>query len=154
MAPVGCYRLVVRWATFVVAAVLSAACNDLRDFRGTWQGPRVGDAPVVHVGATASRSASLAIDDLDAHGLAGTLTIEGLVTDAPIESVPGAEADALAGMTFAGSPLRVYLAFVPVLDEGGDVLVLVALFDDHRIEVRALRGGAAPVYAIFALTET
>jgi len=62
---VGCYRDAVRWATFVVALAVVAACNDLRDFRGTWQGPRVGDTPVLRVGAPASGNASLSIEELD-----------------------------------------------------------------------------------------
>jgi hypothetical protein len=147
----------VRWATLIVTvavAVTGAACNDLRDFRGAWKGPRVGDAAVVKVGVGPTAVATLTIDDLDTHGLSGELSIPGLVTSAPVASLPGAEADALAGMTFTGAPLRVYLAFVPVADGGGEALVLIALFDDHRIEARILRGGTAPLYAIFALSET
>ncbi len=130
------------------------ACSDLREFRGEWKGPRVGEAAAVRVGAPQARSAQLAIDDLDAHGLRGHLTLDGLAADTAFESLPGAEADALAGMTFNGSPLRVYLGFLPVLDGAGDALVLVALYDDQRVEVRVLRGGTAPVYAIYALTES
>jgi len=152
---VGCYRDTVRWATFVVAiAIAAGACNDLRDFRGDWQGARVGDAPVVRVGAPTSTSASFSVEELDANRLVGTLTVDSLITDAQFVSLQGAEADALASMTFAGSPLRVFLSFVSVPDGGGDALVLVALFDDHRIEVRILRGGTAPLYAIFAMTES
>lgn len=149
----------MRWATPVVvvvaaAAIVLGACSDLRDFRGTWAGPRVGEAPVVRVGVGASASAQLAIDDLDLHGLRGQLTIDGLVSAAAIESVQGAEADVLSGMTFTGAPLRVYLAFVAVADGGGDALALIALYDDRRIEIRVLRGGSRPLYAIFALTES
>jgi hypothetical protein len=149
----------VRCTTVAVVAVVTAAialagCSDLRDFRGTWRGPRVGDAPIVRVGVRSSATAQLAIDDIDAHGLQGELSIDGLVTAARLESLPGAEADALANMTFSGSPLRVYLAFLAMPDGGGEALVLVALYDDHRIEVRVLRGGATPLYGIFALTET
>jgi len=146
----------VRWATLIVTVALvatAAACNDLRDFRGTWKGPRVGDAAVVKVGVGPTAVATLTVDDLDTHGLSGELSIPGLITSAPIESLPGAEADALAGMTFTGAPLRVYLCFVPVPDGGGEALALIALFDDHRIEARILRGGTVPLYAIFALSE-
>jgi hypothetical protein len=139
----------VRCATLVLVTLL-AGCNDLRDFRGTWEGARVGEAPVLRVGA--GDRASLSIDDLDAHGLAGRLAIDGLLPEQTLESVPGAEADAVASMTFAGRPLRVYLAFVPIPDGGGEALALIALYDDHRIEVRVLRGGSRPLYAIFALT--
>jgi hypothetical protein len=139
----------VRCATLVLVTLL-AGCNDLRDFRGTWEGARVGDAPVLRVGG--GDRASLTIDNIDAHGLAGRLAIEGLLPEQTFESLPGAEADAVANMTFAGAPLRVYLAFVPVPDGGGEALALIALYDDRRIEVRVLRGGSSPLYAIFALT--
>jgi hypothetical protein len=41
---------------------------------------------------------------------------------------------------------------VPVPDGGGDALALIALYDDRRVEVRVLRGGTTPLYAIFALS--
>ncbi|MFN0252156.1 MAG: hypothetical protein ACKV2T_35095 [Kofleriaceae bacterium] len=143
----------MRWTPLVVIAALVAGCSDLRDFRGVWEGDRVGTADVVRVGAPTATRVTLIIDDIDAHGMAGTISIPGLVTDAPVASVPGAEADTLAGMTFAGAPLRVYLSFVEIGDGGGDALALVALYDHRRIEVRMLRGGAEPLYAIYALSE-
>jgi hypothetical protein len=138
----------------LVALVALAACNDLRDFAGSWAGRRVGDSPVLRVGDGAS--ATLAIDQIDEHGLRGHLVVEGAATvaDADLVSLEAAEADALATMTFAGAPLRVYLAFVPLADERGDALAIIALYDSRRIELRLLRGAPAPVYAIFALTET
>jgi hypothetical protein len=139
----------VRCATLVLVTLL-AGCNDLRDFRGTWEGARVGDVPVLRVGA--GDRASLTIDNIDAHGLAGRLAIDGLLPEQTFESLAGAEADAVANMTFAGAPLRIYLAFVPIPDSGGEALALIALYDDHRVEVRVLRGGTRPLYAIFALT--
>jgi len=135
-------------AAFVIAAALGA-CTDLRDFRGAWRGPRVGAAAVLHVGAVGADTATLTVDSVDKHGLAGHLTIVGLA-DAPLASLPGAEADALATTTFDGAPLRVYLAFVPTTDGGGDALAVIALYDE-RIELRVLRGGALPLYAIYAL---
>lgn len=143
----------MRWTTLVVIAAALAGCSDLRDFRGVWEGQRVGTADVVRVGAPQATDASLFIDDIDTHGLSGTLSIRGLASDAPITTVPGAEADALSGMTFSGSPLRVYLAFVTLDDAPGDALALIALYDHRRIEVRVLRGGTAPLYAIYALSE-
>jgi hypothetical protein len=143
----------VRWTTLVVIAAALVGCSDLRDFRGEWEGPRVGTADVVKVGAPQATRATLVIEDIDAHGLAGTISIGNLATEVPFETVPGAEADALAGMTFSGAPLRVYLAFVAIADGGGDALALIALYDHRRIEVRVLRGGTQPLYAIFALTD-
>jgi hypothetical protein len=47
----------------------------------------------------------------------------------------------------------VYLAFVGMADGRGDALALIALYDHHRVEVRILRGGSGPLYAIFALSD-
>src|SRR5436853_7568403 len=100
----------------VVAAwlVAGAGCNDLRDFRGDWQGPRVGDAAPLRVGVAATATATLDIATIDLAGLTGTLSVDGLVTAQPVEPVPGPEADVLAGITYARGPLPVYLCFVPV----------------------------------------
>jgi hypothetical protein len=144
-----CYRDIVRWAT--VALLLLVGCSDLRDFHGTWSGPRVGDAKALRVGVQ-DGNAMLAIDAIDAHSLTARLTVDGLLPETAIASLDGAEADVLAGITFSGAPLRVFLAFTPV-PGGGDALVVIALYDDRRIEVRLLRGGAAPLYGIYALRE-
>jgi hypothetical protein len=133
------------------------ACSDLRDFRGPWAGPRVGEARqddvnVLDVNVPDS-DATLWIDRIDSHGLAARLTVRDLLPEAALTSIPGAEADVLSGITFSGAPLRVYLAFVPVPDGGGDALAIVALYDDHRVEVRLLRGGSRPLYGIYTLTE-
>lgn len=138
----------MRLATFLLVL---AACSDLRSYEGEWTGSRVGDAPALRLGVAPDATATLAIDGIDTHGLRGRLTVSGLVTDAILTSLEGAEADALATMTFSGSPMRVYLAFVPAA--AGDLLAVIALYDSRRIEVRLLRGGAEPVYAIFALKE-
>ena len=139
----------MRCATLVLVTLL-AGCTDLREFRGTWEGARLGDAMELRVGP--GERATLTIDHIDSHGLAGRLAIAGLRPAQAFASLPGAEADALSTMTFTGAPLRVYLAFVPVPDGGGDALALIALYDHQRIEVRVLRGGSIPLYAIFALT--
>lgn len=141
----------MRWATLVL--VMLVGCNDLRAFRGDWRGPRVGDAPALRVGI-GDGAAALSIDGIDGHGLTARLAIDGLLPETPIASLAGAEADALAGITFGGAPLRVYLAFVAMPDAGGEALAVVALYDDRRIEVRLLRGGGKPLYGIFALTES
>ena len=135
----------------MIALALLAACNDVRDFEGTWRGPRVGDTPALRVGVASDATATLAIDAIDKRGLRGTLTVDGLVDAAEVISLEGAEADALAGITFSGSPLRVYLAFAAAEDGGGDVLAVIAIFDGDRVEIRLLRGGPTPVYGVFAL---
>jgi hypothetical protein len=138
----------VRLATLLLVL---AACNDLRGFEGGWSGARVGDAPVLTVGP--GSACALEIDHIDRHGLVGELTITGLVDHAAFTSVPGAEADVLSGMSFGGSPLRVYLGFIAIPDGGGEGFAMIALYDDRRIEVRVLRGGTSPLYGIYALAQ-
>jgi hypothetical protein len=145
-----CYRQVVRWATPVLLVLV--ACSDLRDFRGRWDGPRVGAAEPLHLNVPAG-GATLTIDRIDNHGLAARLAVTDLLPETALTSIPGADADVLSGITFSGAPLRVYLAFVPVPDSGGDALAIIALYDDHRVEVRLLRGGSRPLYGIYTLTE-
>src|SRR5262249_40315008 len=102
--------------------------------------------------------ALLDIEDIGAHGLTGTLVIDGMDdigSVIKIESLKGSEADVLAGITFSGAPLRVYLAFMPMSDLQGDSLVVVSLYDDHRVEVRVVggqRGQPNEIYAIYAMT--
>lgn len=137
----------------MLAVLTLVACNDLREFHGMWAGPRVGEGPALQVNVTDGR-ARLFIDRVDPHaGLTAQLSVDGLLSETSITSLPGAEADVLAGITFSGAPLRVYLAFAPVPDGGGEALVVVALYDDRRVDVRLLRGGTKPLYGIFALTE-
>jgi hypothetical protein len=147
----------VRWATPVLLVLV--ACSDLRDFQGQWVGPRVGDARqndvnVLDVNVPPDGDATLWIDRIDSHGLAARLRVDPLLPETSLTSIPGAEADVLSGITFSGAPLRVYLAFVPVPDGSGDALAIVALYDDHRVEVRLLRGGPPEkqMYGIFTLT--
>jgi hypothetical protein len=140
----------VRRATLALLTLV--ACSDLRDFRGTWRGHRTGDA-VLQV-AIPDAEATLAIDSVDGHGLQGRLAIEGVMPETPITSLRPAEADVLAQITFGGSPLRVYLAFAAMPDGRGDALVVVALYDDRRVEVRILRGGTAELYGVFAMIES
>ncbi|MCA9678589.1 MAG: hypothetical protein H6708_08705 [Kofleriaceae bacterium] len=141
-------------AVAVACVVAAAACTDVRDYAGTWRGARVGDAAPLRVGVASDATATLAIARIDRHGLAGALDVDGLVADAAVTSLEGAEADALAGMSFDGAPLRVYLAFVATTDGGGDALAVIAIFDDDRVELRLLRGGAAPLYGVFALARS
>jgi hypothetical protein len=140
----------VRWATLALLFVLG--CTDVRDFRGTWQGKRVGESPALRVGP--GNTATLVVESIDSHGITARLTVTALVPETTITSLPGAEADAIAAITFPGNPFRVFLAFAAIPDGGGDALVLIALYDDARVEVRLLRSGAIPLYSIFALKAT
>jgi len=136
----------------MVALVSLVACNDVRDFDGRWAGARVGDTAPVRIGLANDASATLTVTALDRLVFRGTLDVEGLCTGAQLSTIPGATADRLGSLSFDGAPLRVYLSFVATTDGGGDAMAFIALFDDDRIELRLVRGGPSPVYAIFALT--
>lgn len=145
----------MRLATFWLVGLLAVgACNDVRDFAGDWHGNRVGDSPVLRVGD--GDSATLTVDTIDKHGLRGHVAVAaaaGTLIDTDFESLEAAEADAVSSMTFAGAPLRVYMAFVPVSDGAGDALAMISLYDSRRIELRLMRGSPQPLYAIFPLGE-
>lgn len=141
----------MRWATLLL--VLAFACNDVRAYEGMWSGKRVGDTPVLRVGVGDDATATLSIDGIDTHGIRGHVAVPGLIADSSLVSVAGAEADVLSGITFNGSPQRVYLAFVSVDDGGGEALAVIALYDENRVELRILRGGGKPLYGIFALAQ-
>lgn len=138
-------------ALLAVAMITLGACTDVRGYDGRWSGPRVGDAPALQLGVAHDATATLTIAQVDRLGLTGTLDVTGLCAGAAVAPLAGAEADRLASLTFDGAPLRVYLANVATVDGGGDALAMIALFDDRRVEVRLIRGGGRPVYAIFDL---
>jgi hypothetical protein len=140
-------------AVATLCLVSLVGCTDLRDFSGRWTGPRVGDGPPLRVGLTGSTSASLTVERATLRSFRAQLTTsDDVFRDAVIQPVAGAQADVLAGITWDGSPARVYLAFVPASDGGGDATALVALYEDDRIELRLLRGGPSPLYAVFSLS--
>lgn len=133
--------------------LLCVSCLDVRDFEGTWSGERVGEAEELRRGFPDRAAATLRIEQADLGSLRAYLTVEGdVLSEALIQPIPGAEADALAGMTFDGSPSRVYLAFASTTDGGGDALVMVALYSDERVEVRVLRGEPLGLYGLFVLS--
>lgn len=134
-------------------------CNDVRDFAGSWHGDRVVDWSYAAPGDP--DLAILQIDAIDKHGLRGHLEVSSRDTGGPalvdtdFSSLEPAEADVLATTTFAGDPLRVYLAFVPVLRPGaGSALAIISLYDSDRIELRVIKGEPSPLYVIFPLTRS
>lgn len=141
------------WVVWATGAGCLAGCLDVRAFEGTWTGERVGQSAELGRGFADQATATLAIEHADLRSLAARLTIAGVFDTAEITPIPGAEADVLASMTFDSSPARVYLAFARTVDSGGDALVMVALYDDPRVDVRVLRGGSSPLYGIFSLRQ-
>lgn len=129
-----------------------SACTDVREFRGVWQGERVGADTVLLVGMEPRTMATLTIDELDLTSLTAHLTTSGdEFVDSFIQPIAGAEADLLADLELADSSARVFLSFVTPADGGQDALAMIALYDDERVVLRLLRGGPDPLYAIFPL---
>ena len=133
------------------AVPLGTGCLDVRDFEGAWSGERVGEHEALRQGFADRADATLVVESVDLRSLSARLTIEGLFQEALVAPIPGAEADVLTTMSFDGSPARVFLSFVETIDGGGDAMVMVAMYDDPRVVLRVLRGGAMPLYGIFAL---
>ena len=145
--------------TLGLAALLTfvIGCTDVRDFEGTWAGPRVGEAEVLRTGFEANATATLEIERVDLGKLRGALTITGTTSSedvfaaAPIQELPAAEADVLSELTFtSGQPARVFVTLVPTSD-GDDAMAFVSLHREDRVELRVLRGGNSPLYGIFYL---
>lgn len=141
-------------AVLLGSLAVLAGCHDLRDFAGTWSGPRVG-GDHVRRGFGIGASATLEVNGIDLDAIDARLsTNDDRFGDATIVPVPGAEADVLTTISFDGSPLRVFIAFAETRDGGGDATAFVSLYSDNRMELRLLRGGDDPLYGIFALTQT
>jgi hypothetical protein len=145
-------ELPVRVAAATLFA-LASGCLDLRDFRGSWSGPRVGDDPLLRQGFDEDASADLEVETSSLDRLRARLsTSGGELDDASIEPLAAAEADVLGDIQLSGAPARVFLAFAGTTDGAGDALVITALYPDPRIEVRVLRGDPSPLYGIFVLS--
>ncbi len=137
-----------------LCALFVTGCLDVREFEGTWTGDRVGDSPELRRGFAEDARAELVVRDVDLRSLDATLTIDGVFDNATVAPIPGAEADVLASMTFDSAPSRIYLSFVQSSDGNGDAMVMVAFYDDPRIDVRVLRGNGnagGELYGIFTL---
>jgi hypothetical protein len=143
----------VRLTGLLVAAATVTGCTDIRDFGGTWSGPRVGDDPVLRAGFAEDAEATLVIDQIDLGSLRGSLTTSGdEFSGALIQELPAAEADDLSALTFtSGQPARIYVTLVDADDGGGDAVAFVSLHREDRVELRLIRGGDAPLYGIFFL---
>jgi hypothetical protein len=143
----------IRALAVVTLGLIVIGCTDVRDFEGTWTGPRVGDDPVLRAGFDESSTATLAIDDVDLNRFRATLTTSGdEFTGAPIQELPAIEADSLAELTFeTGQPARIYVTLVSAGDDQGDATAFISLHREDRVELRLVRGGAVPLYGIFFL---
>lgn len=124
------------------------ACEDLRDYRGDWEGPISGD-PARRDGYAADARASLTVLAASSNALAAQVTLPGEVTPLTFAPIRGASADALGDLALAGDPLRTYVGFLepPAAER---LLTFVSLYAEGRIELRIIRG-PSDLYGVFAL---
>jgi hypothetical protein len=127
--------------TTVLAFAALAACTDVHGFQGTWS----------------TTGATLTIDRVDSHSIAGAITFAGGPVSSPLRESVALQADALSTMTFAGSPLHVYLAYFDMQDNCGEALAVISLYENHRVELRVLRGMSTcrqeEVFGAYSLVE-
>lgn len=143
----------LRALALAAAASCVIGCTDIRDFEGSWIGPRVGDDPVLRAGFAELATATLEIDQVDLARFRGTLTTSGdEFAGAPIQELPAIEADSLAELTYeTGQPARIYVTLVSASDGQGDATAFISLHREDRVELRLMRGGPSPLYGIFFL---
>ncbi len=136
-------------APALAAALLAAACEDLRQFADEWSGPISRDPQLQHGFAAGSvlhgRIASVGRDGIDM-----TIALPGQTAALRFEPIRRASGDVLAEVHFAGEPLRTFFGFVSPPDEP-PYLTVVSLYSEDRVEVRLIRG-PDEAYAVFALS--
>src|SRR5262245_61999377 len=130
---------------------LSAACQDVRAYRGMWSGNIIADANLM-TGFTASDRAMLVISAVDLRGLSATLSLPPWFVTTPFECLPRAAGDALGELKVGEHSLRSYLAFADAAS-GPPALLVVTLLPDERVELRVVRG-TTELYGLFLLRRT
>ncbi len=136
----------------VVLLSLATGCQDVRDFEGQWiGGPATFEEPLL-TGFTPDDFATLFLQEVEVDEIRGGLsTSAGTFQSAAIEPLAAAQADVLSDISFAGSPLKVFVSFATPTDGAGDALIFTAIYPEERIELRVLRGRPIPLYGIFDL---
>jgi hypothetical protein len=133
----------------VAVTFLATACDDLRDFAGTWQGSIVSD-PVLQKGFAADSRLDAVITSATRHDVDLALGLPGQDARVRFSPIERASADALGSLRLDDDPLRTYLGFVrPPGQEA--YLVVVSLYPHEQIDVRLIRG-PDDAYGVFALT--
>jgi hypothetical protein len=141
-----------RTATRLALAALlvgGVACQDLRDFAGTWHGPVVAD-PALALGFAPGAALTVEVTSATRESIDLQLTLPG---NRPARFVPikRAAADALADVQMPGEPLRTFFGFTQEADPAlPGYLTVVSLYSDSRMELRLIRG-ADEAYGVFTL---
>ena len=141
----------------VLVLLLTAAlpaCVDVRSFAGAWSGPIIADEPVLQGFDPATRVDQLVLANVDLRGVTAVLTTTaGRFQQTRLTPVSKFASDPLATLTFDGSPLRTYMLFAGSQlssdPPGVPVWLLVSLFSDDHVELRAIRGN--DLFGVFQL---
>ncbi len=151
--------------SLVVLSVLFAlgGCQGLDRFRGTWEGS-IDSSPDVREGFGEGTELTLEIHDLDERQIHASITtcVRGFDEDrcspgrfqqTPLVMLEKARNDSLGSMQFGGEPYAVYVTTAKPADPAeAEVLAIVSLHSQDRVEVRLLRG--SELYGVFRLTQT
>ena len=137
--------LVFLWS---LGALMSAGCQDLRQFTGQWAGGVSPDPNQQHGFDPAARLEAT-VGTVTRYGIDMTLTLPGATDTSRFELIRHASEDVLADMQLPGDPLRTYLGFIRVTGQD-PLLAVVSLYAEGRIEVRLIRGPET-TYGVFLL---
>jgi len=141
-----------RLLALLALGLLLGGCVDLRSFAGSWSGGVVVEEPVRQGFGADTQVSPLALDNLDLRTATAVLTTsDGAFKQTHLTRVTKLANDALASLTFDGSPLRSYVFFAPLASDptGAPALLLISLFSDDHVELRVLRGN--DLYGLFLL---
>ena len=142
------------------ALVALGGCRSLDDYRGTWSGS-IEASEDVREGFAEGTELTLEIRDLDERQIDATITtcVRGFAQDqcapgrfqnAPLAMMEKARNDDLGTLQFGGEPYAVYLTTAQPADPAEEeVIAIVSLHSENRVEVRLLRG--SDLYGVFRL---
>jgi len=158
-----------RFLLAVAALGAVAACSDLSEFEGTFEGQVIGgegDDSFIRRGFAPDTTLTLTFDPDAAsrgEGSPGSLTTgDGRFTDTPLAIIEPLQSDQLGQYDFpGGGRLRNHIFHARSLGAGPDApardaLVFVSLMDRGRIEVRIIAGPggeAGDLYGFWALRQ-
>jgi hypothetical protein len=125
-----------------LAATLGG-CVDVRNFAGDWTGRVVSEEAVRQGFAVDTSVDLLTLGSVDLQSVSATVTLsDGRFKGTRLQRVVKFSNDALASLSFDGSPLRSYLLYAPLEGDpnGWPASVVISLFGDDHVEMRVLRG--------------
>ncbi|HEY0710580.1 MAG TPA: hypothetical protein VGG33_27495 [Polyangia bacterium] len=136
-------------AGVLALGLLSVACQDLREFSGTWHGAVSADPALAH-GFAPAATVTAEVTSISREGIDLQLSLPG---NRPARFVPikRAAGDVLADVQMPGEPLRTFFGFAVETDPAAPgYLAIISLYSDSRMELRLIRG-ADEAYGVFAL---